>query len=84
MKAFVLTREASDNSGYYVLRVHLEKARAEQDLSLVEGDYGLTYKLHEVDLFPGNVYVLDTAKEAEAEQRAAAAIAAGDVDDIPL
>ena len=51
ISGWVVTREYLDGSGYEVLRVHLDETRAHQDLALVAGDHGLTYKVHVVPVF---------------------------------
>jgi hypothetical protein len=51
--AYVLTREYSGEASYTVLRVLLDLKRAEEDLAVVEGDHGQTYKIHEVPLIVG-------------------------------
>lgn len=53
MTVFVVTREHSDHSGYEVLRVTMTRARANEDLALVVGDHGMTYRIHEVELIIG-------------------------------
>lgn len=48
MNAYVLVRYYSDGSGWDVVRVYLDKSRADNDLNLVKMDFGCSWKLCEV------------------------------------
>lgn len=49
----VLTSEQLDKSGFSVVRVYRNKARADEDLELVKSDTSLDWKLTEVPLVGG-------------------------------